>query len=48
MELLLHDIEHERLSPEEKRRRKAQKATYYGQLKRADYSWRAASKHEKI
>jgi hypothetical protein len=29
MELVLHDIEHERLSPEEKRRLTAQKATYY-------------------
>jgi hypothetical protein len=31
MELALHDIEHERLSPEEKRRLKAQRAVYFGQ-----------------
>jgi hypothetical protein len=29
VELALHDIEHQKLSPEEKRRRTAQKATYY-------------------
>jgi len=31
-ELELHDVEHEGLSPEEKRRRTAQKATYYSHL----------------
>jgi hypothetical protein len=36
MELVLHDIEHERLSPEEKRRRKAQKATDYRQRQMLD------------
>jgi hypothetical protein len=31
LELVLHNIEHDWLSPEEKRRRRVRKATYYGQ-----------------